>query len=69
MKAYKVGDFWSVPPEEIRKLRGELNLSLERFAAILGVSYLTVRGWERGTQKPHGGNIQKLLDLAMREGK
>lgn len=36
----------------IRKLRGGLGLSQERFARLLGVSLQTVRRWESGLTKP-----------------
>lgn len=38
------------PAERIQALRARTGLSLERFAALLGVSWQTVRQWERGTQ-------------------
>lgn len=37
---------------EIKKLRLEMNLTRERFAQLLGVSFMTVYRWEVGKCKP-----------------
>ncbi|MEP0917205.1 helix-turn-helix domain-containing protein [Leptolyngbya sp. DQ-M1] len=39
-------------PDLIRQLRQHLNLSQEKFAAKLGVSFKTVNRWERGHSLP-----------------
>ncbi|MDY7023120.1 MAG: helix-turn-helix transcriptional regulator [Cyanobacteriota bacterium] len=39
-------------PSLIRTLRQRLNLSQEKLAASLGVSFQTVNRWERGHAKP-----------------
>jgi putative transcriptional regulator len=39
---------------EAAKIRHELDLTQEDFAALLGVSMATVRKWERGNGEPSG---------------
>jgi transcriptional regulator with XRE-family HTH domain len=40
--------------DEIKALRQQLNLSQEKFAIILGVSFATVNRWEKGHNQPRG---------------
>lgn len=37
---------------EVKEIRDRLNLSREKFARLLGVSFYTVYRWERGQRKP-----------------
>ncbi len=39
-------------PEEIKKIREEMGLSQERFAALIGATSTTVNRWELGKAKP-----------------
>ena len=57
---------------EAAKVRHELNLTQEDFAAMLGVSLATIRKWERGTGEPSGAAktllaVAKLHPEAIRE--
>jgi len=47
---------------EAAKIRHELDLTQEDFAALLGVSLATVRKWERGTGEPSGA-AKTLLEV------
>ncbi|MCT7992450.1 helix-turn-helix domain-containing protein [Laspinema olomoucense] len=53
-------------PELIRTLRKRLNLSQEKFAARLGVSFQTVNRWEKGRAVPSPMAI-KLIELQLRQ--
>lgn len=46
--------------EEIKKLRKSLKLSQEKFAALLGVTRLTVVNWENGAYNPSPLAVEKL---------
>ncbi|MCK5616635.1 helix-turn-helix transcriptional regulator [Candidatus Pacearchaeota archaeon] len=48
--------------KEIKKLREKLNMSQEKFAALLGVTRLTVIHWENGIYKPSPLALEKLKD-------
>ncbi len=48
---------------EAAKIRGEINVTQEAFAHMLGVSLGTVRKWERGTIQPSGA-ARTLLKIA-----
>ncbi len=48
---------------EAAKVRNELDLTQQEFAAMLGVSLATIRKWERGTGKPIGA-AKTLLAVA-----
>jgi len=50
-------------PEEIRKIRIQLNASQVLFATYLNVHPNTVRSWEQGTRQPQGADL-KLLAIA-----
>jgi putative transcriptional regulator len=65
--AGKPSAFRKVPVEpvgadEIKKARQSLELSQEKFAAVLGVSPITVRFWESGLRHPEG-LARKVLRL------
>ena len=48
---------------QVRKIRGNLNLSQAAFARVLNVELITVRSWETGRRKP-GGPALRLLQVA-----
>ncbi len=48
---------------EAAKVRHELDLTQQDFAAMLGVSLATIRKWERGTGEPSGA-AKTLLAVA-----
>lgn len=50
-------------PKNIRKIRLELGLTQEQFAAKLGVSFPTVNRWENQKSKPSPLALQKLEKL------
>jgi DNA-binding transcriptional regulator YiaG len=60
------GDFRS--GKDIADLRAFVGLSQPSFAAALGISVHTLRGWEQGRRKPHGPGIA-LLRIAARHPK
>ncbi len=47
----------------VRHLRQHLNLSQEKFAAKLGVSFKTVNRWERGHSVPSPMALKLIEDL------
>ena len=51
-------------PEEIKELRGRLQLTQAYFGELLGVSLKTIQAWEAGTNKPNGTALRmfKVLD-------
>ena len=49
--------------ELVRHLRQHLNLSQEKFAAKLGVSFKTVNRWEKGHTVPSPMALQLIEDL------
>lgn len=61
-------------PEEIKKLRRNLQLSTAVFASALAVSVKTVEAWERGTNVPSGpalrmmNMIRRYPDLLLETG-
>lgn len=42
---------------QLRLLRGVLQLSQEKFARKLGVSFASVNRWEKGRHAPHSGSL------------
>lgn len=52
--------------EEIKALRGILDLSQEKFAALVGVTRGTVNSWEKGDNKPSPLALERLLDEQQR---
>jgi DNA-binding transcriptional regulator YiaG len=50
----------------IRTLRKRLNLSQEKFASDLGVSFQTINRWEKGRVTPSPMAI-KLIELQLRQ--
>ncbi|WP_261226612.1 DNA-binding transcriptional regulator [Ancylothrix sp. D3o] len=53
-------------PELIKTLRKRMNLSQEKLAARLGVSFQTINRWERGHATPSLMAI-KLIELQLRQ--
>ncbi|MCT7969006.1 helix-turn-helix domain-containing protein [Laspinema sp. D1] len=53
-------------PELIKTLRKRMNLSQEKFAARLGVSFQTINRWECGRATPSQMAI-KLIELQLRQ--
>lgn len=53
-------------PDLIRTLRKRMNLSQEKFAAYLGVSFQTINRWEKGRATPSQMAI-KLIELQLRQ--
>lgn len=51
---------------DVAGIRKQLSLSQESFAAFLGVSIGTVRGWEQGRREPQGP-ARVLLLVASRQ--
>ncbi|MBD1909220.1 MULTISPECIES: helix-turn-helix transcriptional regulator [unclassified Leptolyngbya] len=55
-------------PDLIRHLRQHLNLSQEKFAAQLGVSFKTVNRWENGHSLPSPMAMKLLEELLKSTG-
>ena len=53
-------------PAEIRTLRKQMGLTQQQFAALLGVSFVTLNRWENGQSKPSAMGLSKLRQLARR---
>ncbi len=53
--------------EEVKELRGRLNVSQSALAIILNASANSVRAWESGAKKPSGASCL-LLDILARKG-
>ncbi|WP_315642464.1 helix-turn-helix domain-containing protein [Limnospira sp. PMC 1252.20] len=53
-------------PELINILRKRMNLSQEKFAARLGVSFQTVNRWEKGRATP-SPMAMTLIELQLRQ--
>jgi len=53
-------------PKAIKRLRGELAMSQEVFAHLIGVSRMLVQGWERGVREP-SPLARRLLDTICRD--
>jgi type I restriction enzyme M protein len=55
-------------PGLLRALRAQLDLTQERLAERLGVSFATVNRWEGGTSKPQKALMARILDLVAKAG-
>ena len=44
--------FYSYSPEEIKEMRGKLNMNMEEFGDLLFVEKATVSKWENGKRLP-----------------
>ena len=51
-------------PAGIRALRKQMCLTQQQFAALLGVSFVTLNRWENGQTKPSTLGVTKLRELA-----
>lgn len=60
-------DVHEIPPQQIKALREQANVSQAVFAAVLNTSLSTVQKWEVGDKKPSGPSL-KLLNLIERKG-
>ena len=52
-------------PEDIKKLRKQLNVSQAMFAQLVAVSVKLVQGWEAGTHKPQPIACRLLDEISM----
>lgn len=57
-----------INPPDIKKIRKEMNVSQDRFAAMIGVSPRTLQNWEQGRRKPVGP-AHVLLRIAEKDPK
>ncbi|MBA3341436.1 MAG: N-6 DNA methylase [Gemmatimonadaceae bacterium] len=55
-------------PATLRGIRGNLNLTQERLAERLGVSFATVNRWEGGATKPQKAALETIIALAGEAG-
>jgi len=53
----------------VRELRDRLNLTQEKFAARLGVTFPTINRWENGKAKPSPLALQQIKDLLREMGR
>lgn len=51
---------------DVKRIRGDLRLSQDEFAAMIGVSVRTVRAWEQGVRSPQGP-ARRLLFVAAQQ--
>lgn len=65
IKAGKAARVHHVKVPEIVEARARTGLSQQQFAAMLGVSPRTLKGWEQGRRKPTGA-ARSLLTIARR---
>ena len=65
-RRFMAGEFRS--GKDIADLRAFVGLAQVEFAAALGISVHTLRGWEQGRRRPHGPGIA-LLRIAARHPK
>ena len=56
------------PPEKIKALRRDLNLTQKAFASKVGVHVVTVIRWEGGSFAPSGLALNNLEQLAKSSG-
>ena len=50
-------------PEDIRRLRKKLKLTMEQLADKIGVSRMTVHNWEKGLKCPSRLALRRLGEL------
>lgn len=65
IKAGKAARGHHVKVPEILEARARTGLSQQQFAAMLGISPRTLKGWEQGRRKPTGA-ARSLLTIARR---
>jgi putative transcriptional regulator len=56
-------------PEVVRELRRRLQLTQEKFAARLGVTFPTINRWENGRSLPSPLARQRIRELLLALGK
>ena len=56
-------------PQLIRELRQRTELTQEKFAAKLGVTFPTINRWENGKARPSPLALKQIKDLLQRMGK
>lgn len=56
-------------PRMIKKLRKELGLTQEQFAAKVGVTFSTINRWENGKGKPSPLAMLRINELQNKSGK
>jgi len=61
----KQSRIFEIEPPEIRKIRGQLRVSQNEFAMMIGVSVRTLQNWEQGRRAPDGP-AKALLRIASR---
>ncbi len=50
-------------PAVISQIRARANISQERLAQIIGVSFVSINRWERGASTPSPAQVQRILEL------
>ena len=50
-------------PDDVRKIRQDLDVSQSEFALLIGVSVATLQNWEQGRRRPEGP-ARALLRIA-----
>ena len=55
-------------PQLVRELRGQMELTQEKFAAKLGVTFATINRWENGRARPSPLAVQRLEELLSEHG-
>jgi len=65
-KASRIFEVAETP--DVKKIRRHYNLSQDKFAALMGISAGTLRGWEQKRRKPEGP-ARVLLQIAARHPK
>jgi len=55
-------------PKLIKELRDKLDLTQEQLAQQVGVTFVTVNNWEKGTRTPHPFLFHRLLEIAEEAG-
>ena len=55
-------------PLALRASRQAMGFSRRQLGAAVGVSWMTVKRWERGDRVPTEGRIQSIEQLLTREG-
>lgn len=50
-------------PEDIKKIRGNLNLSQKEFCRMIFISIKTLQNWEQGRRLPQGPALALLMIL------
>jgi putative transcriptional regulator len=62
----KAGRKTKVKVPNVKSMREKLQLTQEKFSALLGISVWTLRKWEQGVRRPEGAAIS-LLKIVEKE--